>query len=130
MKSHFASLSIAVAVAVFSLQGDARAGTYSGEIECGTAQDLAIYSNIHDSVEVVTVKYSHGCSKGGIGLTKKAGSTSSWIAGCELLVKGITKNEAMCSFDLEANESVYIVQTGDYTESTGSGHKWTAQGRL
>ena len=130
MKSYFAALSIAVVAAAFTLQGDARAATHTGEIACGTNEELAIYSNIHDSVEVVTVKYSHGCSKGSIGLTKKAGSTTSWIPGCELLGKGVTKDEATCSFDLEANESGYVVQTGDYAEATGTGHKWTAQGRL
>ena len=129
MKSYFAALSIAVVAAAFTLQGDARAATHTGEIACGTNEELAIYSNIHDSVEVVTVKYTHGCSKGSIGLTKKAGSTTSWIPGCDLLVKGTTVTKATCQVELEPNESIFLVQTDDIAGSTGADHTWIAQGR-
>ena len=107
----------------------ADAATVQGDIPCGTVPAGAIYTNIDTSVEVVTLVYTHGCSKGGLGATKVAGSTTSWIPGCDLLVKGTTVTKATCQVELEPNESIFLVQTDDIAGSTGAGHTWIAQGR-
>lgn len=121
---------IAATSAVGEEDDSAGSKLYQGTIKCGENEDLAIFSNISSEAQRVTLSYAHGCSKGWLGATMVDESgASSWIDGCAILKKGITSTKATCTVSLPVGASIFLVQTEDYKESTGSGHTWEAQAR-
>ena len=102
---------------------------HQGTITCGQNEGLAIFVNTSEVSQRVALSYSHGCSKGWLGVTMNdEGEASSWIPGCGILKRGITSTKESCTVTLPAGASIFVVQTEDYAESTGPGHTWAAQG--